>query len=242
MIVTIHQPEHLPWLGFCDKMRQADIFVLLDSTQFAKGDFQNRNRIKTRTGPKWLTVPVYQSGRSDQLIEEVEICNDRNWRNRCWSLMEQSYREAPFFEQIAPFFEDLYGHDWTSLVELNATIIGHLRGQLGLDTLIVRSSDLGIYTQGATEVNLSICERLNADVYLSGKFGRDYLDEECFTQSGIEVRYQDFHHPAYPQLWGEFVPNMSSVDLLFNCGGSSLEVIERANEHAPTRSIIGSKH
>lgn len=229
MIVTIHQPEHLPWLGFIDKMRRADVFVLLDTTQFAKDDFQNRNRIKTRNGPTWLTVPVFKRGRSEQSIADVEICNQRNWRNRCWSLIVQNYGDAPYFNIYASFFESLYERRWLNLFALNGFVIEYLRDQFGLDTEIVKASDLGVYVKGPTEVNLTIAERAGADIYLSGKHGRDYLDETQFAERGIAVRYQDFRHPVYPQLWGDFVPRMSSIDLLFNCGSQSLEVIERDN-------------
>lgn len=229
MIVTIHQPEHLPWLGFIDKMRQADVFVLLDTTQFAKDDFQNRNRIKTRNGPTWLTVPVFKKGRSEQLIADAEICNGRNWRNRCWSLIVQSYSDAPYFEAYAPFFEDLYAQEWTELARLNEVIIRYLKDQFELGTELVKASDLGVYEKGPTAVNLTIAEMVGADIYLSGKYGTDYLDEGQFAERGIEVRYQNFHHPVYPQLWGDFVPRMSSIDLLFNCGKQSVEAIERDN-------------
>lgn len=231
MIVTIHQPEHLPWLGFFDKMRQADVFVLLDTTQLAKDDFQNRNRIKTRNGPTWLTVPVYRRARSKQLIIDVEICNDRNWRNRCWSLIYQNYKDAPYFEKYAPFFKDLYAQRWSKLVLLNETITGYLKDQLGLRTDLVKASDLGVYMRGPTNVNLTICRRLAADVYLSGKYGKEYLDETRLAEQGIEVHYQNFKHPVYPQLWGEFLPRMSTIDLLFNCGDSSLKIIEEANSN-----------
>lgn len=229
MIVTIHQPEHLPWPGFFDKMRQADIFVLLDTTQFAKDDFQNRNRIKTAQGAVWLTVPVYKKKRSQQNIMDVEICNDRNWRNRAWQLITQNYSDAPFFSTYKPFFEKLYSVKWTSLLELNMTIIQYLADQLGLQTKMVRASELGVYEQGSTIVNLSICSALGADVYLSGKHGRHYLDETQFERQGIQVAYQDFQQPVYPQLWGEFISYMSTIDLLFNCGDSSLKQIATAN-------------
>jgi hypothetical protein len=115
------------------------------------------------------------------------------------------------------------------LAPLNETIIRFLRDALGLGTQLVKASDLEVYTWGATDVNLTICQRLGADAYLSGKHGRDYLDETRFLEQGIEVRYQDFNHPVYPQLWGDFLPQMSSIDLLFNCGESSLKAIELAN-------------
>lgn len=228
MVVTIHQPEHLPWAGFFDKMRQADLFVLLDSTQFAKDDFQNRNRIKTAQGTTWLTVPVYKRGKSEQSILETEICNDTQWGNRCWSVIYQNYKNAPYFATYRPFFEELYAKPWTKLVDLNIAIIEYVAKKLGLQTQLLRASELGIYERGANKVNLTICQHLNADVYLSGKFGKQYLDESLFHAEKIEVAYQDFHHPVYPQLWGEFQPYMSAFDLLFNCGDQSLEIIKQA--------------
>jgi hypothetical protein len=236
MIVTVHQPEHLPWIGFFDKMRRADVFVLLDTTQFAKDDFQNRNRIKTEKGSAWLTVPVFKSGRSEQRILDVEITNDRKWQNRCWSLLDRSYRDAPFFGEHRRFFQDLYARKWDRLVDLNLIIIEYLAEKLGLKAKLLKASGLGIHERGATEVNLRISRALGAEVYLSGKLGREYLDEAPFADSGIRVVYQDFRHPVYPQLWGDFVPNLSSIDLLFNCGDSSLEVISEANG-----SVVGGR-
>jgi hypothetical protein len=229
MIVTIHQPEHLPWLGFFDKMRQADVFVLLDTTQFAKDDFQNRNRIKAAKGATWLTVPVYKKGRTSQLIKDVEICNDRSWGNQHWSLIYQNYKDAPHFDEHRPFFEALYGRQWESLNDLNIHIIRYLASQLGLSTRIITASEMSIYEQGATRVNFAICRQLSARVYLSGAYGKEYLDETPFALHNCEVRYQNFHHPVYPQQWGEFLSHMSAIDLLFNCGDRSLEIIAQAN-------------
>ncbi len=228
MIVTIHQPEHLPWLGFFDKMRQADVFVLLDTTQFAKDDFQNRNRIKTKNGPAWLTVPVFKSGLSTQEIVDVEICNDRPWWNRHKALLDESYRETPCFGKYKPFFDELYSRRWTKLAELNNEIIRFLAVQLGMKCRILTASELDVRERGGTNVNLAICRMLSADVYLSGKCGRDYLDESRFTEHGIKVRYQDFQHPVYPQRGGEFLPRMSAIDLLFNCGAASHQILAQA--------------
>lgn len=232
MIVTIHQPEHLPWLGFFDKMRQADVFVLLDTIQFSKNDFQNRNRVKSARGEVWLTVPVYTKGRSRQRILEVEICREQNWRKRHWCLLYESYRDAPYFEPHRPFLEDLLDHNWGRLAELNVAIIRYLAAQLGLHTRLITASDMGIDVRGSTDVLVAICRQLGADVYLSGRFGREYLDEIRFHEHGIRVTYQDFRHPVYPQLHGAFLPNMSAVDLLFNHGGAALDVIARANTPA----------
>ncbi len=233
MIVTIHQPEHLPWLGFFDKMRQADVLVLLDTTQFAKDDFQNRNRIKTSNGPIWLTVPVLKKGASQQRITEVRICNHENWRNRCWDLIYRSYRNAPHFGEHKETFRELYAREWVSLADLNTTIIRYLTECLRLKTILLTASELGVYERGATNVNLTICRLLGADVYLSGKFGRQYLDESQFAAHNIAVTYQDFRHPVYPQLWGDFLSHLSTIDLLFNCGDASLDIIAQANQSGP---------
>jgi hypothetical protein len=238
MFVTIHQPEHLPWLGFFDKLRQVDLFVLLDTTQFAKDDFQNRNRVKTAAGPAWVSVPVYKRGRSEQLILDVAICNDRNWRNQCWALISRSYADAPYFEQHRPFFAELYRRDWTSLAELNITLIAYLAEQLGLGGRFVRASTLGVCERGPTRVNLAICRAVGATAYLSGRAGRDYLDESQFAEHGIAVRYQEFRHPVYPQLWGPFAPAMSSLDLLFNCGPDSRRLLDEANQCAAEPAAV----
>lgn len=235
MIVTIHQPEHLPWLGFFDKMRQADLFVLLDTTQFAKDDVQNRNRVKTCRGPTWLTVPVFKSGSAEQLIEQVRICNDQDWRRRCWNLLVESYRDAPFFAEHQSFFKALYAHQWSRLVDLNVTIIRYLAEQLGIPTPFVLASELGIYERGPTRVNLGICRAVGADVYLSGINGRTYLNVDDFASHNISVLYQEFKHPVYPQQWGEFLPCQSVVDLLFNCGPRSLHIIDEANPSSAVR-------
>jgi hypothetical protein len=229
MIIAIHQPEHMPWLGFFDKMRRVELFVLLDTTQFAKDDFQNRNRIKTREGPSWLTVPVYKSGASKQLITEARICNERDWRRRCFRIIAESYRDAPYFSVHEEFVRHLYEREWSSLVELNVVVLEYLKTALGLATTLVRASALGIHEQGGTNANLAICRAVGAHAYLSGKYGRHYLDESRFAEHDIRVEYQEFRHPVYPQLWGEFAPSMSAIDLLFNCGPTSLEIIAEAN-------------
>ena len=237
MIATIHQPEHLPWLGFFDKMRQCDVLVLLDTVQFARRDFQNRNRIKGSDGALWLTVPVASKGNFDQAIEDVEIVHDGKWRRKCWNAMHHNYRNATHFADHRPFFEALYEREWTRLVDLNLAVIRYLADQFGIKTRLVTCSELGIRERGGTNVALASCRAVGAASYLSGAFGKDYLDEEQFAEASIAVRYQDFQHPTYPQLYGEFLPKLSAIDLLFNCGPESRAIIEAAN---PSRSSATS--
>jgi hypothetical protein len=235
MIASMHQPEHLPWLGFFDKLRCCDVLVVLDTVQFARRDFQNRNRIKGAAGPIWLTVPVESKGKVDQAIEEVRIVEEQSWRRKCWAAIRLNYGKAPHFAEHAPFFEALYAREWTRLLDLNMAVIRYLVEQFGITTRLVAGSELGVRERGGTAVALAACRAVGAATYLSGAFGRDYLDERQFAEAGIAVRYQEFRHPAYPQLHGGFLPQMSAIDLLFNCGPESRAVLERA-EVSPSPS------
>lgn len=226
MIVTIHQPEHLPWLGFFDKIRQADIWVVLDHVQYRKCYFQNRNRIRGDRGPVWLTVPVLIKGRHLQALNDVTVDNEGSprWRQKCLNRLVHCYRHAPFFADHGGFFADLYERRWPSLVELNEEIIRYLLIAFGIEVRTVRSSQLK--AAGArSDLNLGICKQLGADIYLSGVSGREYLDLSRFEADGIEVRFQEFHHPVYRQMHEPFVPCLSAIDLLFTYGPSSLDVI-----------------
>jgi hypothetical protein len=226
MIVAIHQPEHLPWLGFFDKIRQADVFVMLDHVQYRKNYFQNRNRIRAASGAVWLTVPVLTKGSSDQPINEAQINNQGSprWKEKCWTGIAQHYRKTEFWPHHEPFFERLYQTHWTRLVEINEAIIGYLLSAFSIDVKVVKSSELNVEGQ-RDDLLLSICRRVGAGTYLSGVSGREYLDGKKFTDAGIEVQFQEFHHPIYRQVYEPFIPCMSSIDLLFNYGPASLDVL-----------------
>lgn len=224
MIVTIHQPEHIPWLGFFDKVRRADTFVILDGAQFEKNYFQNRNKIRTQKGWSWVTVPVITKGRYPQLINQVEINNNVRWRKKCWTSIFMNYSKASFFPQYNNFLKSIYDREWTSLADLNEEIIRYIIHALGIEVEIIRASELGV-TGRRTDLLLEICQKLNADVYLSGISGKDYLEEYKFTEQGIKVIYQEFYHPIYKQVYEPFIPGMSIVDLIFNHGDKSLDIL-----------------
>jgi len=227
MVVTIHQPEHLPWLGFFDKVRQADVFVMLDHVQYRRRYFQNRNRISTTQGSIWLTVPVLVKGKYDQLINQVRIDNEGHprWKQKCWHSIAHSYTKTAYFSHHADFFEDLYKKEWDRLVGLNESIIRYLLKALGIKVTIVQSSTLHV-TQEKGDLILEICKKLGAETYLSGISGKDYLDVERFAEQGIQLKFQEFHHPIYQQLHEPFQPCMSAIDLLFNYGPASLDIIK----------------
>ena len=226
MIVTIHQPEHLPWLGFFDKVSHVNMYVLLDNVQFRKNYFQNRNRIRTQNGFTWLTVPVMTRGLSLQAINEIAIDNRTNprWRQKIWTTLEQSYGRAEYWKEHERFFEQVYGKEWTSLCDLNEALIRYLLDAFSINVKIVKASDLGVAGKGS-ELLLNICRELKADIYFSGISGRDYLHLSQFSSSSIEVRFQEFHHPIYRQLHEPFLPCMSGVDLLFNYGPKGRKVL-----------------
>jgi len=226
MIISIHQPEHLPWLGFFHKMYLSDIFVLLDNVQYRKNYFQNRNRIKTKEGFSWLTVPVLTKGKSYQLINQVEInYTDNNWQKRIWNSIKQNYSRAPFFADFGPALQKLYcDSHWDKLVDLNSSLIKTVTAWLNIKKDLIFASSLDIEGY-STDLLLKICQKLNADTYLSGKFGKEYLDETKFNNANIKVLYHQFTHPVYEQLYKPFVPEMTAVDILMNHGDKSLNIL-----------------
>lgn len=224
MIVSIHQPNYIPWLGFFHKMAKCDTFVLLDEVPFSKNSFQNRCSIKTAQGALWLTVPVLTKGHFGQLTNRIAIDNPLKSLSKHWKTIEQSYRRAPFFAEVAEWLQPIYQAEWKLLVDLNVSIILAVSEKLGIRARICRASSLGVHAR-QSELLLAICRALGAEVYLSGPSGRKYLQERLFINNRIAVEYDEFAHPTYPQLYSQFLPRLSVVDLLMNCGPASMDVL-----------------
>jgi hypothetical protein len=224
MLVAIHQPQYLPWLGYFDKMLKADVFCYLDSVQYKKNEWQNRNRIKTAAGWQWLTVPV--TYRYPQRIGEVGIDNRSDWARKHLQALSTNYRRAPFFEKYFPAIEALLSRRWESIAALNLSLIECLREILGIaDKHAVQASRIKA-SDDPTDRLIDICQSLGAD---------SYMDLEKFRQRGIRVLTQDFQHPVYPQLYNGFQEQLSIVDLIFNCGPESGEVIRRGKGEGGSR-------
>jgi len=228
-IVTIHQPEHLPWLGFFHKMSHADEFIILDNVQFRKNYFQNRNKIRTRTGWQWLTVPIEKHQSTDQ-IRQIKIKSSEGWEISNLNRIQANYVRAPYFTS---FFEDLkkyFSPNSDSLVDLNVQLIKFLQNEMNIPTsIILASTILDNPGSGGTNVTLNLCKAVGADIYLSGVGGREYLDTNHYMQEGIDVIFQDFHHPEYSQCYEPFIPAMSAIDLLMNHGEKSGDILKGAN-------------
>ena len=227
MIVAVHQPQYLPWLGYFDKIRRADAFCYLNDVQYKKNEWQNRNRIKTAQSWQWLTVPV--SYRFPEKINEVHINNTVDWKKKHLQALITNYSRAPYFKEYISIFEDVFSKDWELISDLNIHLIELLRGVLQLqETSTVISSDLKL-SDDPTGRLIDICNHLGADTYLAGQGGANYMDVERFEKNGLQVIVQEFEHPVYPQLFDEFQSHLSIVDLLFNCGPESMNIIREAN-------------
>jgi len=225
--LTVLQPGYLPWLGFFDQMRKADVFVLYDDVQFDKHGWRNRNRIKCKHGLQWLTVPVQQHGKPR--ITDVEVDRTKQWTEKHVKTIRQCYAGAPCLEPYIAELEEVLTQPWRLLADLDVAVIELLASWLGVETNVVRSSELDV-PGGRSERLVALCRHFAADRYRSGEAARAYLDVELFEREGIEVEWQNLNHPVYPQQHGEFVSHLSALDLILNCGEKSSAVLAAAGE------------
>lgn len=202
--------------------------VLLDNVQFPRGQcWVNRNRVKGPSGAIWLTVPVKKKGRGLQSIRDVEIYNGRDWRRKHLLTLSHLYGNAPYFDEYFPAFEELYSKEWIRLIDLNVMALNWLKTTVGLTTRFVLGSALGAEGSG-TQLLLQICSKSGCDQYMVSRAARRYIDQTDLESNGITLLFRDFTPPVYPQLWGRYIPNLSIIDLIFNCGKRSYRMLERS--------------
>jgi hypothetical protein len=236
VLVAAHQPAFLPWLGYLDKMARADVFVVVDCVQYEAQNFQNRNRIKRRDGAGWLTVPVHRGQRDN--VADKQICQEPNprhtWRRRIWGAISSHYRRAPHFARYADELHDVIAvQPWQLLVELDLATLELARRWLGITRPVVRSSTLGL-VGAKTDRIIDLCRKVNATTYLSGAGGSAaYLDVAAMRRANVEVVWQRFVHPIYPQRHPQlgFIPNLAFIDLVLNCGPEARAIL--GHEAAP---------
>ena len=229
--LAIHQPHYMPWLGYLAKWAAADVFVFLDTVQYEKNGWQNRNRIKTATGARWLTVPVH--ARRGTPIAEVTLDVSQPWPDRHRRAIEAAYADAAHFERHRESLARFYATPWTHLTPLAATSAEWLARAVGITTPVHLASKLGVTATDPTERLVALCTALGADTYLAGREGASYMDAAPFATAGIRVLYQDYAHPVYPQLHGEFVPNCTALDLLLTHGDQSLDILRSGDHWSP---------
>jgi hypothetical protein len=215
--VVIHQPDFIPYLGFFDRFLTADLYVVLDHVEFGRRGWVHRDKIKTPTGEQWLTLNIAKSPRGTA-INQIELHPDGSWRNDNLALLLQNYRSAPAFAEVFPTIDHLYWEPETnSLLEFNLPFLDWICGVFETPVGRILSSTLD--PQGSSnDMLVDILRKVGATRYLSGVGARAYFQPEPFDSAGIEVVWQDFRHPVYPQQYGPFIPGLSAIDLLFNCG------------------------
>lgn len=235
MIVTIHQPEHLPWLGLFNKIAKCEKFVILDSVQFEKNYFQNRNRILGTNGVQWIGIPVSNKEHMDGSIATTEIAIDpknNKWKNKYLQTIKQSYGKYPYFDEVYQVLEDAINIETKYFCEINISIIKNFCEALDIHPEYIRSSELDV--KGLkSDLILDICKVTNATLYIAGPSGRDYLDMGSFKKEGIEVKFNDYYHPIYPQKkTDEFISHLSALDLFMNVGfKEAKKIIMQNNEN-----------
>lgn len=222
MIISIQQPEHWPWLGYFDKIRQVDEVVFFDNVQFKPRYFECRQQIRNYKGTQWIRIPVKDSGHR-QLITDVRIDNTQDWRKTAWESIRLNYIKAPYWNLYEADVRDIYSREWDKLADFNITGIKWLAKKFELKPKYVLSSELNV--EGvADDLLVNICKKLKATDYLSGSFGKDYIDPGKFIKAGVKLHFQEFVHPEYYQFQGKFEPYMSTLDLLFNIGPDAKKV------------------
>jgi hypothetical protein len=216
---VIHQPDFMPYLGFFDRLLHADVLVLLDSVQYVDAtsrSWTHRDKIKTPQGERWISLSVKSAAR-DTPINKIELSDSVDWRRNHLNLLQQNYRKSAFFSEIFPFVQALYDSPYTLLADFNRASIELLMGLLDIQIEILPASRFATHGR-SNELLVEILKEVGASRYLSGIGARAYFRPEPFEAAGIEVTWQNFVHPIYPQLHGDFIPHLSSIDLLFNCG------------------------
>jgi hypothetical protein len=223
MLAGIHQLHYLPWLRYFEKIARSDVFIVLDNIQFNKNGWQNRNRIKSAQGGQLLTVPVIE--KFGQRLDEVRINNRVNWRRKHWRSLAQNYGKAPYFDMYAPFLEAVYAREWERLNDLNLHMLRYFIGALGIGTPVRLASEMDAPGE-ATERLVNLIRAAGCDAYYSGAYALEvYLDAAMLCDAGIRLELQQWRAPVYPQRCGAFIPGLSIIDLLMNCGPDALSIL-----------------
>ncbi len=230
MICTVHQPNYLPYLGFFEKAHRSDIFILYDTTQFKKNDWQNRNKLCGNNSWQWISMPVLHD--FGQKISEVKIKDAAKSCAKNWRSIQVTYGRAPFYKQYAQKFEEIYLSGVELISDLNCGIILAAADSLGLKTKFIKSSEMPHIDTTSTQALIDLTRLAGADTYISGGEGINYLDMDLWNSTGLKIMFQKYHHPVYKQFNSEtFQPYMSILDLLFNCGEDSLEILTKGQDY-----------
>ncbi|MEY2898739.1 MAG: hypothetical protein RL138_792 [Bacteroidota bacterium] len=217
MIVAIHQPNFIPWLGYFSKINQSDKFIILDTVDLQIGNansITNRTRIKTQQGELWLTIPIKKS--ESKLIHSIQIDNKQPWQKKMLKSIQMAYSKAPHFNSIFPIFEELLQQPCELLSELNSKIIVAIATWLDIKTEVLIASKMPITSEDKNQRLIELIKQVDGDVYLSGNGARQYNDEGAYNSNGIQLTYTSYKPNEYPQLHGNFIPGLSILDAMMN--------------------------
>ncbi|UBO72686.1 WbqC family protein [Aeromonas rivuli] len=215
MIVSIHQPAYLPWLGYVDRIKKSDLFIFLDSVQLEKNSFTNRNLIKGANGSHWLTIPINKKGHLSKSLIDIEMASDIDWRKNHLKSIKNNYSKCAEFHSKYIRLYNLYENNETHLADLCFNHLLFWLEEFDINTKIIRSSSLNISSK-KSDLILNICQEVGATTYLSGPMGKNYLEENNFISNGIKLNHHSFEQVPYPQLFGPFIPYMGIIDYWFN--------------------------
>lgn len=223
--ITIHQIENLPHLSLFAKFAKADKIILADTFRFKKNYFENRNKIRTKDGWQWITVPVEKDNHKP--INEVHIIYKSNWQKEYLNALRCNYSRTPYFDTIYPFIVSIIAYGYENISDLNEILIRLILTFLDINIPIIKTSELNLDKNlSSTDLLIEICKKTNATSYISGSSGRDYLEIDKFKQNNIELEFHDYLHPVYKQRFEPFIPEMSILDLLFNYGDKTKDAIK----------------
>lgn len=238
MIVAIHQPNYMPWMGYFDKINKTDVFIFMDNVQYSKRSYINRVRIKTPYGIPWLTVPVETKGTLQQKIVKVKIANEQKWVRRHLRALRLSYGRSAYFAEYYPLIENVLSRRWDLLADLNIEIINSICKVLDMRRMFIRGCELEA-KGSATDLLTNMVQAVKGDSYLCGGGAGAYQEDEKFAQNNLGLVYQDFRHPTHPQLFGDFLPGLSIIDALFNIGAKRVgQLLAESKESWKTKGKI----
>jgi hypothetical protein len=245
VLVSVHQPNFMPWLKLLDKILGSDVYVAYDTVQYTRSEYHGRQKIKREGRGDWLSVPLASSPGGPQLIQDVRIDSSQPFRARHLRLLRLAYGRAPYFDELYPLVEDVYGRDHEWLADLNLDLIRTLCDYLGSPVRIVRASsierDLPPGRDGTRRI-IDLVRAVAGTAHLTSTYGseREYIDWSAVCDAGLRVLSQRFTHPVHPQSRGEFLPHLAAVDMLFHCGRASAELLaEQRRFDDVTAEIVG---
>ena len=230
-VLVAHQPEYFPWLGFIAKAQLADVYYIVDTVQYMKEHWHSRNKIRKKDGWLWINTPVLQSKSKILMWPEAKIDNTKPWKRKQLSSIQMCYSRSKYYKEIYAELEEIYSKDYEYLIDFNEQIIKYAFKKFNINVPVYKTSELikeGHDISGVkTDLILNMCKAANAKTFIFGQDGKTYIEEDKFKQSGVEYKFQNFKHPIYKQRHPKFESHMSFIDLLFNHGDNSIEILKQ---------------